>query len=214
MHRCIECEADVVEGLTALRAADPALHKALDAVETVPLRRSTPDFAGLARIIIAQQVSVASAKAITQRTIDTLGGLEADHFASADDDALKLCGLSRPKQRTLRACAAALPDRAAFAALNDLPIADMEAQLVEISGIGPWTAQIYVLFCVGHADTMPAGDLALQKAAAWALDLEERMSAEALAERAEAWSPWRGVAARLLWSYHAVVEGGRSGVAI
>lgn len=204
----------MVEGLAALRAADPALHKALDAVEHVPLRRSTPDFAGLARIVIAQQVSVASAKAITLRTIDTLGGLEADRFAKADDDALKLCGLSRPKQRTLRACAAALPDQSSFAMLNVLPVADMEAQLVAISGIGPWTAQIYVLFCVGHADTMPSGDLALQKAAAWALDLEERMSAEALAERAQAWSPWRGVAARLLWSYHAVVQDGRSGVAI
>lgn len=204
----------MVEGLAALRAADPALHKAMDAVETVPLRRSTADFEGLARIIIAQQVSVASAKAITQRTIDTLGGLQAAQFAEADDEALKLCGLSRPKQRTLRACAAALPDSQAFATLNSLPVADMEAQLIEISGIGPWTAQIYVLFCVGHADTMPAGDLALQKAAAWALDLDERMSAEALAERAEIWSPWRGVAARLLWSYHAVVQDGRSGVAV
>lgn len=204
----------MVEGLAALRVADPALHKAMDAVETVPLRRSTADFEGLARIIIAQQVSVASAKAITQRTIDTLGGLQAGQFAEADDEALKLCGLSRPKQRTLRACAAALPDSQAFATLNSLPVADMEAQLVEISGIGPWTAQIYVLFCVGHADTMPAGDLALQKAAAWALDLDERMSAEALAERAEVWSPWRGVAARLLWSYHAVVQDGRSGVAV
>lgn len=214
MHRCIDCQADVVEGLAALRAADPALHKAMDAVETVPLRRSTPDFDGLARIIIAQQVSVASAKAITQRIDCPLGGLEAAQFAQADDNALKLCGLSRPKQRTLRACAAALPDQAAFAALNDRPVAEMEAQLVDISGIGPWTAQIYVLFCVGHADTMPAGDLALQKAAAWALDLEERMSADALTERAQVWSPWRGVAARLLWSYHAVVQGGRSGVAI
>lgn len=204
----------MVEGLAALRVADPALHKAMDAVETVPLRRSTADFEGLARIIIAQQVSVASAKAITQRTIDTLGGLQAKQFAEADDEALKLCGLSRPKQRTLRACAAALPDNQAFATLNSLPVADMEARLVEISGIGPWTAQIYVLFCVGHADTMPAGDLALQKAAAWALDLDERMSAEALAERAEIWSPWRGVAARLLWSYHAVVQDGRSGVAV
>lgn len=214
MERCIECEADVVEGLAALRAADPALHKAMDAVDQVPLRRSTPDFEGLARIVIAQQVSVASAKAITARTIDTLGGLEAHLFAQADDEALKLCGLSRPKQRTLRAIAAALPNRAAFAALNGQSVGDMEAQLVGISGIGPWTAQIYVLFCVGHADTMPSGDLALQKAAAWALDLDERMSADALAQRAEAWSPWRGVAARLLWSYHAVVQDGRSGVAI
>ncbi|MEQ8657012.1 MAG: DNA-3-methyladenine glycosylase 2 family protein [Hyphomicrobiales bacterium] len=214
MYRCIECDDDVVEGLTALRAADPALHRAMDAVKHVPLRRSTPDFAGLARIVIAQQVSVASAKAITARTIDTLGALEAARFAQADDEALKACGLSRPKQRTLRAIADALPDDNTFDRLNALDVAAMEAELVTINGIGPWTAQIYVLFCVGHADTMPAGDLALQKAAAWALGLDERMSAQALAERAEAWSPWRGVAARLLWSYHAVVQDGRSGIAL
>lgn len=204
----------MVEGLAALRAADPALHRAMDAVERVPLRRSTPDFEGLARIVIAQQVSVASAKAITARTIDTLGALEAHRFSETDDDALKACGLSRPKQRTLRAIADALPDVDAFARLNAMHVAEMEAELVTIKGVGPWTAQIYVLFCVGHADTMPAGDLALQKAAAWALGLEERMSTQALTERAESWSPWRGVAARLLWSYHAVVQDGRSGIAL
>lgn len=204
----------MVEGLTALRATDPALHGALDAVEHVPLRRSTPDFEGLARIVIAQQVSVASAKAITARTIDTLGALEASLFAQADDDALKACGLSRPKQRTLRAVAGALPDRDSFLRLNALDVPAMEEELVQIKGIGPWTAQIYVLFCVGHADTMPAGDLALQKAAAWALGYDERLTAEALRERAESWSPWRGVAARLLWAYHAVVQDGRSGIAI
>jgi len=214
MFRCIECDADVVEGLTALRASDPALHQAMDAVDHVPLRRSTPDFAGLARIVIAQQVSVASAKAITARTIGTLGALEAQRFADADDEALKACGLSRPKQRTLRAIADALPDEPAFMRLNALDVAAMESELVTIKGVGPWTAQIYVLFCVGHADTMPVGDLALQKAAAWALGLDERMTADALAERAEAWSPWRGVAARLLWSYHSVVQGGKSGIAI
>ncbi|WP_375572757.1 DNA-3-methyladenine glycosylase 2 family protein [Ahrensia marina] len=214
MFRCIECDADVVEGLTALRASDPALHRAMDAVDHVPLRRSTPDFAGLARIVIAQQVSVASAKAITVRTIGTLGALEAQRFADADDEALKACGLSRPKQRTLRAIADALPDEAAFMRLNALDVAAMESELVTIKGVGPWTAQIYMLFCVGHADTMPVGDLALQKAAAWALGLDERMTADALAERAEAWSPWRGVAARLLWSYHSVVQGGKSGIAI
>ena len=214
MVRCIECEADLVEGLAALRAADPALHHALDTVDHVPLRLSTPDFAGLARIVIAQQVSVASAQAITARTVTTLGALEAERFAEADDDQLKACGLSRPKQRTLRAIAQALPDDDAFKRLNALDVVAMEEALTAIKGVGPWTAQIYVLFCLGHADTMPVGDLALQKAAAWALGHEERLSPEALAERAQIWSPWRGVAARLLWAYHGVVQDGRSGIAL
>ena len=214
MVRCIECEADLVEGLAALRAADPALHHALDTVDHVPLRLSTPDFAGLARIVIAQQVSVASAQAITARTVATLSALEAERFAEADDEMLKACGLSRPKQRTLRAIAQALPDDDAFKRLNALDVVAMEEALTAIKGVGPWTAQIYVLFCLGHADTMPVGDLALQKAAAWALGHEERLSPEALAERAQIWSPWRGVAARLLWAYHGVVQDGRSGIAL
>lgn len=197
-----------------LRATDPDLHHALDAVEHVPQRRSTPDFAGLARIVIAQQVSVASARAITVRTVETLGALEAHRFAKADDEALKACGLSRPKQRTLRAIAASLPDEGTFEKLNAMPVPEIEESLVQISGVGPWTAQIYVLFCLGDADTMPAGDLALQKAAAWALGFEERLTADALTERAKIWSPWRGVAARLLWAYHAHVHEGRSGIAV
>jgi len=214
MFRCIECEADLVEGLSALRAADPALHGALDAVDHVPLRLSTPDFEGLARIVISQQVSVASARAITARTVETLGALQAERLLRADDEALKACGLSRPKQRTLRAIAQALPDEEAFRRLNMLDVGAMEEALTAIKGVGPWTAQIYVLFCLGHADTMPVGDLALQKAAAWALGHEERLTPEALAQRAEIWSPWRGVAARLLWAYHGVVQDGRSGIAI
>lgn len=214
MLRCIECEADVVEGLAHLRAVDPMLHSALDAVDSVPLRRSTPDFAGLARIVIAQQVSVASARAITARTVDTLGALDAVQFRSATDETLKACGLSRPKQRTLRALAAAFPDNGAFEALNALPHDAQEQRLVAITGIGPWTAQIYRLFCIGDRDVLPAGDLALQKAAAWALREPDKLSAETLAERAEIWAPWRGVAARLLWSYHAVVMDGRGGIAL
>lgn len=212
--RCIECEADVVEGLDALRALDPLLGPAIDAVDVVPMRRSTSDFAGLARIVIAQQVSVASAKAITERTVSVLGPLAADRFATASDEDLKNCGLSRPKQRTLRAIADALPDDAAFVSLNSQAVEAVEAQLVAIHGVGPWTAQIYLTFCLGHADTMPAGDLALQKAAAWALGQTEKLSADDLAERAEAWSPWRGVAARLLWSYYEVANDGRSGIAV
>ncbi|MBV6657716.1 MAG: DNA-3-methyladenine glycosylase 2 family protein [Devosiaceae bacterium] len=214
MVRCIEREADLVEGLAFLRATDPRLHKALDAVDEVPMRRSTPDFEGLAKIVIAQQVSVASARAITARTIEVLGGLTAERFSAADDETLRACGLSRPKQKTLVAIAHALPEPADFARLNTLAREPMEAALVAIHGVGPWTAQIYRLFCFGDADVLPHGDLALQKAAAWALDLPERMDGPSLEAQALAWSPWRGVAARLLWAYHAVVQDGRSGIAV
>lgn len=214
MQRRIECDADVVEGLSYLRSADPGLVRALSAVENIPLRRSTADFAGLAKIVIAQQVSVASARAITARTMDALGELNAQMFAGASDEDLKICGLSRPKQRTLRAIAASLPQPEDFDILNSMSGDALEERLIEIKGIGPWTAQIYRLFCVGDADVLPAGDLALQKAAAWALDQPEKLTAEELAERGTLWAPWRGVAARLLWAYHAVVQDGRTGIAV
>lgn len=214
MDRCIECDEDVVEGLAFLRENDPHLHAAMEMVDHVPLRRSTPDFAGLARIVIAQQVSVASARAITARTVATLGEMSARVVAGATDDDLRRCGLSRPKQRTLRTIASALPDAEAFSRLNALSGDELEDRLLQITGVGPWTAQIYRLFCVGEADVLPAGDLALQKAAGWALGLPDKMPADDLIEYGAVWSPWKGVAVRLLWAYYEAKQGGRAGIAI
>lgn len=204
----------MVEGLAYLSDRDPNLARILAEVDHVPLRRSTPDFPGLARIVIAQQVSVASARAVTERTVDTLGQLSARTISQATDDDLRQCGLTRPKQRTLRAIARALPNEAAFRALNALRGRELEKALTEIKGVGPWTAQIYRLFCLGEADVVPAGDLALQKAAAWAMGHSERMPPDELIAQSELWSPWGGVAVRLLWAFYEVREGGRAGIAV
>jgi DNA-3-methyladenine glycosylase II len=86
---------------------------------------------------------------------------------------------------------------------------EARAALTAVKGIGPWTADIYLLFCLGHADIFPAGDLALRVAAAAALDTEKVPPSVELAETAALWSPWRGVAACLLWAYYRTLSAER-----
>ncbi|MBE7220762.1 MAG: DNA-3-methyladenine glycosylase 2 family protein, partial [Caulobacteraceae bacterium] len=118
-------------------------------------------------------------------------------------DELKLCGLSAAKLKTLRALAAARTSGALdFEALAKADAEVAHAALCALRGIGPWTADVFLLFCLGHADAFPAGDLALQEGAKLALDLETRPDAKALIAIAERWRPLRGVAAHCLWAYY------------
>ncbi len=209
--RVIAAEADIVEGLSHLARADPRLVPAIAVAGPVPLRLSSADFSGLASIIVSQQVSKASADAIFGRLSTLLDPLDAVSLGQADDELLRQAGLSRPKQRTLRNIAAAVCEGDLdLGGLCVLAPSDAIAQMTCINGIGPWTAEIYLLFCAGHADIFPAGDLALQEAARMILGMEARPSEKALREIASAWSPWRGVASRLLWAYYAA-EKGREG---
>ena len=91
-------------------------------------------------------------------------------------------------------------------AVGNMDADEAHALLTALHGVGPWTADIYLLFCLGHADAFPAGDLAVQEAARIALNLRKRPDAKALTKLAESWRPWRGVAAHLLWAYYHVVK--------
>jgi DNA-3-methyladenine glycosylase II len=203
------------EASERLRARDPDVVETLMAIGgPPPLRRREPGFAGLAAIIVSQQVSVASAKAIFDRLEQRIAPLEASRLAEATEDDLRACGLSTPKVRALRAVAQAVAegglDLAGLAALD----AEAARQaLVAVKGVGPWTADIFLLFCLGHPDAFPAGDLALQEAARLALRLRRRPDAARLERIAERWRPWRAVAARMLWAYYRSVKR-RSGVAL
>ena len=116
-------------------------------------------------------------------------------------------GLSQPKIKTLKAIATAVSKGAInLEALGSMEADDAHNALVALHGIGPWTADIYLLFCLGHADAFPAGDLALQEAARIAFGLKTRPDAKQMRARAEAWRPWRGVAAHLLWAYYAAIK--------
>lgn len=201
--RRIETDDDVRAGLEALLRLDPALAPVVAEAGPVPLRRRAPGFPGLARIVVSQQVSAAAAEAIWTRFTTRLGGDPTHEAILALDDAeLKAGGLSTPKVRTLRAMAEAARDGLDVAALADRPAEEAIEALVRIKGIGVWTAEVWLLFCAGHPDVWPAGDLALRIAIGEAFGPSERPSETECRTRAQLWSPWRGVAARLFWAWY------------
>ncbi len=196
------------QALAALRALDPATIDAMMAqAGPVPLRVREPGFAGLVGIVVSQQVSVASARAIFGRIEAQYQGIAAAALHQASDPELKACGLSAPKIRTLRALAAAeLHHGLDFAELARQPAEAARATLTAIHGIGPWTAEIFLLFCAGHPDAWPAGDLALQEGVRLALSLESRPDTKTLEALSARWRPWRGAAARLIWAYYGALK--------
>ena len=208
--RRIESDADIVEGLEHLIRADKRLNTVIEAAGPVPLRRRQAGFDGLCEIVVAQQLSKASADAIFGRLAAALDPFDANVLCDTTDADLKDCGLSRPKIRTLRAIAEAVQSEALHIdTLCDMAPDEAKTELTAIHGIGPWTAEVFLMFCVGHADIFPAGDLALQIAVADAFDMGDRPKPKALYEIAETWAPWRSVAARLFWAYYRVCRQGR-----
>jgi DNA-3-methyladenine glycosylase II len=213
--RLIDCEASLADATAGLLAKDPEIiGRLIEIGGPPPLRRREPGFSGLAAIIVSQQVSVASANAIYGRLETRLAPLDADAILAADDEALRGCGLSTPKIRALRALSLAVArDGLDLAALASLEATEAHRALIAIKGVGPWTADIFLLFCLGHPDAFPQGDLALQEAARLALRLKARPDARRLETIAERWRPWRAVAARMLWAYYRGVKQ-RSGMAL
>ncbi len=170
-----------------------------------PLRDFTADFAGLARIVTGQQLSAASAAAIWGRVAARIVPFDAATVLAITDAELAQLGLSGGKIRTLKAMASAIRDDGFdIAALRTAPDAVVIERLTSLHGIGPWTADIYLLFALRRADAFAAGDLALQLAAQRLFNLKSRPTALELAAISERWRPWRGVAARLLWADYAV----------
>lgn len=208
----IETEEDIRAGVRALRRKCPHMRLIHDAAGDPPLRRREPGFEGLARIIVGQQLSVASADAIWRRTFEAVKPFRADILLGLDDAAMRQAGLSSPKMRTLRAAASAVVhDGLRLDKLGDASEEEVHEALTAVNGIGPWTADIFILFCLGRSDGWASGDLALQIACQLAMELDERPTAKELTEIAERWRPWRGVAARLLWAYYKVVKDAKSG---
>ncbi|PZX17541.1 DNA-3-methyladenine glycosylase II [Palleronia aestuarii] len=197
----------VAKGEQWLSRLDPRFARARAVTGPWPTRLRPAGFAALVDAIVSQQVSVASAAAIGGR-VEAAGFHDPARILEADDDALRACGLSRPKARYLRALAEAGID---FDALASAPTDEIVATLVTVPGIGRWTAEIYALFALGRADAFPAGDLALQEGARLLFDLPARPGEGALRKMAEPWRPWRGVAARGLWAYYAQAKN-REGV--
>lgn len=200
--RIIQGPEDLAEGAEWLSGVCPVMAGVLERVGPLPLRRRADGFGAVLDAIVGQQVSTASAAAIWGR-LQAAGMVEEASVAAAEDEALRALGLSRPKARYALAVARAGVD---WAGLRGLPDAEVIARLVALPGVGPWTAEIYAMFALGRADVLASGDLALQEAARVAYGLTARPKAVELAAMAQAWSPWRAVAARALWAYYRAVN--------
>lgn len=204
----IHTEADLDNGLATLCRIEPRFAALLKIAGRPPLRRRNDGFAGLAAIIVAQQLSTASANAIWGRLAAAFDPLEHTALLRARPARLARLGLSSAKIRAFKAIARSIAaGEFALDALADLPADAAHAALTAIHGIGPWTADLYLLSCLGHADAWPAGDLALQEAVRLGFALPARPNAKEMQALAEPWRPWRSVAARVLWSYYRAVKG-------
>jgi DNA-3-methyladenine glycosylase II len=201
--RVLASDEDIAAGVKALRRKCPAIRRIHDAHGDPPLRRHESGFKGLARAIVGQQLSIASAEAIWRRTAAAVEPFDAPSLLAAPGDALRRAGLSGGKIATLRAAARAVACDLDLAALAGEHEDAVREKLTAIHGVGPWTADIYLMFCMGRADAWAPGDLGLALGAQSAFGLAARPSKDELAALAERWRPWRAVAARFLWVHYA-----------
>src|SRR5271169_729068 len=204
----IRTEADLGAALTALEKADGRFTALITTAGRPPLRRRSDGFAGLAATVVSQQLSSASAGAIWGRLSAAFDPFEPAAIITARVQKLARIGLSRPKIKALKEIArAVVSGKLPLVSLADIPADEAHATLTAVHGIGPWTADIYLLSSLGHADAWPAGDLALQEAARLAFGLRSRPDTKQMAPLAEPWRPFRAAAARVLWTYYRAVKG-------
>lgn len=203
----LNSQADLEDAIRALLKQDPRLQPVFEVAGMPALRRREPGFQGLAHIVCGQQLSTASAAAIWGRLTAAFDPFHHDALRRARADRLGRLGLSAAKIKTLKNLAREIA--AERVNLDVLAHEDADAAhhtLVSLHGIGPWTADVYLLFCLGHGDAWPAGDLAVQEAVKIGLGLKTRPTAKEMAPLAEPWRPMRGAAAHLWWSYYRAIK--------
>jgi DNA-3-methyladenine glycosylase II len=203
----LNTQADLEDAIHALVEQDRRLKPVFEFAGMPALRRREPGYAGLAAIVCGQQVSTASAAAIWGRVSAAFDPFHHDTLRRARADRLGRLGLSAAKIKTLKNLAREL----ATERLNLDVLANEDADaahntLTRLHGIGPWTADVYLLFCLGHGDAWPAGDLAVQEAVKIGLGLKTRPTPKEMAPLAEPWRPLRGAAAHLWWSYYRAIK--------
>lgn len=208
----LHTQGDLEDAIHALVNLDPRLRPVLDVAGMPALRRREPGFAGLAAIVCGQQLSTSAAAAIWGRISTAFDPFHHDALKSARADRLGRLGLSAAKIKSLKFIARELSaERLNLDVLAEEDADAAHATLTKLHGIGPWTADIYLLFCLGHGDAWPAGDLAIQEAMRIGLGLKSRPTVKEMQPLAEPWRPLRGVAAHLWWSYYRAVKN-REGV--
>ncbi|WP_428152935.1 DNA-3-methyladenine glycosylase family protein [Brevundimonas sp.] len=200
---------DIAAAREALVAADPAMARVHAQTPAFEWRLRVGGFEGLFRMIVEQQVSVASAASVWARLREGMGGITPELLLAHDLDQLRGMGLSRQKatygQGIARAQLAGEIDLEHLASLDDEAAI---AALTALKGVGLWTAEAYLLMCEGRLDVFPGGDVALQEAIRWADGVEVRPDQKAAYARAEVWRPYRAVATHLLWAWYTGVKRG------
>ncbi|MEI7713032.1 MAG: DNA-3-methyladenine glycosylase 2 family protein [Rhodospirillales bacterium] len=180
----------------------------LERAGPLPWRSRAPGFPGLLQAIVAQLISNAAASAIWNRLRAVPGALDPAGLLALPDDPLRAAGLSRPKVAHARALAAAFLDGTLDTeTLRRMDDATAIATIVSVRGLGPWTAEVYLLFAMQRLDVFPAGDVALAAAAADLKRLPERPKPAELRALAAMWQPYRSLAARLLWHHWRYLTG-------
>ena len=185
----------------------PNMQTMVDNLPEIPLRARAPGFAGMAEIITAQQVSKASAAAIYGRMATLIQPLSSAMMMKLGRQPLIEAGQSKAKQEALLGLAEAVEAGLDLELLCDLPVEEAMAQLTALKGIGPWSAEVFLLFCAGHIDIFPAGDVALQHTVGEIFNLETKPDTKQTRELAAHWAPMRSVAARICYARYAQMRG-------
>jgi DNA-3-methyladenine glycosylase II len=207
MTEHLNTQDDLARALNTLAEQDPRLKPLLLQTGMPALRRREAGFAGLASTICGQQLSTFAAAAIWARVTAAFDPFDHEIIRRARAAKLGRLGLSAAKIKTLKAIATEIAKgRLDLMALAEMPADDAHAALTALHGIGPWTADVYLLFCLGHGDAWPAGDLALQEAIKIAFGMATRPTTKAMAGLGDIWRPWRGAAAHLFWAYYRVTK--------
>lgn len=193
-------------GIEQLIKLDPRFASICEQSGLLPMRKLQTGFEGLANIIVGQMISRASADAIWHRMQLAMTGITSEAYLRIDEQAARGFGLSGAKHRTLCNLAQQIAaNEIDLDGLSSLHGDEAHARLIALKGIGPWTADVYLLFALGHPDVFPVGDVALQAAAQHAFALEQRPNEKQLRVLSQDWRPWRSIAARLLWAYYSKV---------
>jgi DNA-3-methyladenine glycosylase II len=203
----LNTQADLEDAMHALLRQDPRLKPVFELTGMPALRRREPGFMGLAHIVTGQQLSTASAGAIWGRLTAAFDPFHPESLRKARAERLGRLGLSAAKIKTLKNIARELANERLN--LDVLANEDADAAhntLTALHGVGPWTADVYLLFCLGHGDAWPAGDIAIQEAVKIGLGLKTRPTPKEMAPLGEPWRPLRGAAAHLWWSYYRVLK--------
>lgn len=205
--RHLKSRRDLRKGVAGLLAIDRSLRKIARHADQLSISAADEGFEALLEIVVSQQLSSAAADTIFARVKARVVPLDPATLLATDTQLLREAGLSAPKQKHMRSIAARIVSgELDLVRVAGMPDDDAHAHLVETSGIGPWTAQVYLMSSLKRADVWPAGDVALQAAVTKALGLKKRPDIKAMIKLGERWRPWRTVAARLFWTHYRVTQ--------